>query len=323
MNWTRPHSPTYRVPGIPLALLAAMTSCGSRPRPEPDPAIEQEFLAEAKHKAEVLARNRDFQRRLLRLDQALALFAKNAAHGEDPKARAKAKSLGRFLEKESLQLRKELLPLLEEGEVRGKTIAAAALGFTGEQDLAPALVACLESSREPQVRTACLLGIGRLASPLTPLEPLTRILLDERAPLIHRRNASWALLRILDGGAKNQGFLELWKRILEGDPLSKDPVIAMHALRGLGLLRNPEALPALRPYLAHPKALIRETALIAIGRSGDPSAAAYILPLIGDLERNPNVRLTARKALKALAGGEVDEGYDQQAWRQRFGLKDS
>ena len=65
---------------------------------------------------------------------------------------------------------------------------------------------------------------------------------------------------------------------------------------------------------------MRTATAIAIGRLGDLRGTEALYTLLGREEPNENVRLAARKALQALAGGE-DRGYDVDEWRKVFDLR--
>jgi hypothetical protein len=58
-------------------------------------------------------------------------------------------------------------------------------------------------------------------------------------------------------------------------------------------------------------------AALALGRMNAQGSWKKLLELLGPQETVQNVRLVARKALAALAGG-VDHGYDIDAWRKTF-----
>ncbi|HHI81261.1 MAG TPA: HEAT repeat domain-containing protein [Planctomycetes bacterium] len=297
----------------------AWASCGSSPKPEKDPEIEQRFLAEQKKREEFLAKSKDTGRKLILLDQAMFEFSSNFSHKENPKAQRKAEGLLRFLRTQTLKIEDELIRQQREGSIRDRSISTAALGFVNDKRVLPLLVAGLKD-KNPQVRISAAFALGVQGNPLTPVQELGRILLDGEADTTLQRNASWALMRIQENGAPQEIFRKLWEKYLKGDPISKDLVVLVHSIRGLGLLRSPDALPALVPYLSHPKPLIRQATAIAIGRAGNRDAAKLLIDLLGGRESNPNVRLAARKALKALAGGAVDREYDLAAWKKEFGL---
>ncbi len=296
-----------------------LASCGSTPKAERDPQIEQRFLAEQKRREEFLAKSNDIPRKLILLDQAMFEFASNFAHKENPKAQRKAEGLLNFLRTQTLKIENGLIREQRDGSPRDRSISTAALGFVNDKRVLPLLVAGLQD-KDPQVKISAAFAMGVQGNPLSPVQELGKILLDPEADTTLKRNTSWALMRIQENGAPQAPFRKLWQKYLKGDPLSKDLVVLVHSIRGTGLLRSPDTLPALAPYLSYPKPLIRQATAIAMGRSGNRDAAKLLIDLLGGRENNPNVRLAARKALKALAGGAVDREYDLKAWKKEFGL---
>ena len=302
------------------AWLLFLASCGSTPKAQRDPEIEQRFLAEQKRREEFLAKSKDTPSKLILFDQAMFEFASNFAHKENPKAQRKAEGLLGFLRLQTLKMENELIREQRDGSPRDRSISTAALGFVDDKRVLPLLIAGLQD-KDPQVKISAAFAMGVQGNPLSPVQELGKILLDPDAPTILQRNASWALMRIQESGAPQAPFRKLWQKYLKGDPISKDLVVLVHSIRGIGLLRSPDALPTLVPYLQHPKPLIRQATAIAIGRSGNRDGAGLLIDLLGGRENNPNVRLAARKALKALAGGAVDREYDLAAWKKEFGLE--
>jgi hypothetical protein len=62
---------------------------------------------------------------------------------------------------------------------------------------------------------------------------------------------------------------------------------------------------------------VRINAAIALGRMNAQNQYEKLLELLSPAETVPNVRLAARKALQALAGG-TDHGYEVELWRREF-----
>ncbi len=256
---------------------------------------------------------------LQQFDQAIRAFRSTSARSENAASVRKAEAAKKLLEQLSAKHEQRLVLLLQDEAPRARWISAAALGFCGDPNIVGAIDKAL-MDRVPRVRESAAFGLGVLALPYTPLERLNRLVLDEKENEFVRKSAAWALVRLQLAKAPPKNFAALWPEVLKGDPLRKDPVLCMHALRGLGLLRSEDNLGTLRPYLSHPTPLLRQAALIAVGRTGSKRAARWILPFLTPEERVPNVRLTARKALKQLTGNRVDHEFDLDAWKREFGL---
>ena len=69
--------------------------------------------------------------------------------------------------------------------------------------------------------------------------------------------------------------------------------------------------------LKHPTPRLRMAAAVALGRMNAQEHWQPLLELLKPQEPNPNVRLSARKALARLAG-DKDYTYDIGAWRKVF-----
>jgi hypothetical protein len=312
--------PALRIAAL-LALPFALFACasgGDAARGESDPSIEQEFSANDKLRKEQREREGQLGNLLKRFDDALEAYQRNLQLGSGADVQQKVESLESLLEQESIRFQAKLLMLLGDEQPRPRWIAAAALGFTGDANVMEALRTRL-SDPVARVRESAAFGLGQLSVPYTPVAPLERILFeDESLPV--RRSAAWALVRLQQAKAPRAEFVPIWPRLLQGDALRLDEILALHGLRGIALLGEERFAPSAEPYLQHPRALIRQVAIIALARSGRVQDAAAIVPFLSPQESAPNVRLTARKALKHLTGNKVDHGFDLGAWRAEFGL---
>ncbi|HZN37766.1 MAG TPA: HEAT repeat domain-containing protein [Planctomycetota bacterium] len=81
-----------------------------------------------------------------------------------------------------------------------------------------------------------------------------------------------------------------------------DPLIAGNALRALGRLQLVACDRQLCALLADPRPRVRQEAVIAMGRSGEPTAVAAIAPLLQD---DPTLRSLAIEALGRLGGSQA------------------
>lgn len=307
-----------------LVLCACSSTETGTEKPVKDPALEREMQKEAERVQSEIAKNNDFDLVLLRIDKALDDYATNVAKSENIKAQRRADSLRQYLEVQSRRFAKQLVEALGSDAVRQRSIAAAALGFSGDEALVEPLANSLGDS-ESFVRSNAALGLGQLASPKTPLTTLVSIAKDSTRPIEERRAATWTIFRIQNAvrpkgfvPLEEEPFASLWPALLEGDTLGKDGILTVQALRGLGMLRDPSILDDAARYLSHPMALVRQAALIAVARSRNRRGAPLVLPFLSNSETNPNVRLTARKTLKALTGDRIDHEYDLKAWKKEF-----
>ena len=124
--------------------------------------------------------------------------------------------------------------------------------------------------------------------------------------------------------AEKKQLLSIWLGILRR-PADKpnnrvDPAILTPVVRGLGLFRNPEHAKMMERYTTNPTPSVRRNAAVALGRMGNQESQEALLKMIGPHENNANVRLAARKALQALAGG-LDGKYEVEKWKSFFKRK--
>lgn len=299
-----------------LGLLCALaTACGGAPEPVKDPAIEQDFLKQQQE-----AKEREigsFDEDLIKLDQAIdkytaAWLTDELAPGEKLKEKLDP-VIRRLTEKHFARL----LTTADQRDYPAKrSIALAALGFSGRSEaLDPLLNGARDESAE--IPVAALFGLAILQDPNTPIAVLGNLMLDAKRTVEVRRNASLALMRVQEKAFEPQTAEALWIQVLERPLESEDHAVQMHAVRALGLRRNPEHAKHIERFASHPQPKVRVAAAIALGRMKNASSVAPLLALLGPVETNDNVRLAARKALQALAGG-TDREYDVDAWRKVF-----
>ena len=181
-----------------------------------------------------------------------------------------------------------------------------------------ALVTALSDSDEHIVNQA-IHGLGMLRAPSTPTKSLVSIIEDTKTDLGSRRAAAWSLMSIQPHltGDRRQALLPVWLRLLSQPVGDLEPEITVQAIRGLGLYRRPADARFVEPYCDHPTALVRFHACVALGRQKNQDSHKKLFELLQPSESNRNVRLAARKALMALAGGK-DRGYDLKKWEKLF-----
>ena len=290
-----------------------------------EPQQERLYVQRKKDNAETLARQQAYEKALLDLDRLMDRYIQAVWSLGNDRADRQALTLEKAIHDIVLEHFAELMrSAIEADQGQNRAIAIASLGFSQRPEAIDALLNGLTAS-SPQIPGNAALALGILRDPRTPLAGLTDLAMTERSSdeLIEkpkdemRRTASWALLRLQPALNDRNGLAKVWPKIL-ATPVDKlDPGVAVHALRGIGLLRDKNLVGIALPYASHPMPKVREAAAIALGMLGNPTAVETLLALLGTAEANQNVRLAARKALMALAGN-VDLGFDVAEWRKVF-----
>ncbi len=328
---------------LPLASLALLSACGSAPDPVYDPNAADRFRTQEAKAEELRKRQEDFDRVLLDLDKSLDQYFSATMNSGFLRADRLSDSLERFIREKVGKNFDQLIALadgMQQGEIdpvaagvsrqlanqmqiavgslpRNQQIAMAALGFSNR---AEALDPLLNGAASKNENIACnaVLGLAILGDQRTPPEVIARVMDNEGFSATVRSSAAWSLLQMETKVVDSKPIQMVWARVLES-PIDDDSLdgILISALRGAGLSKNGDLVPEVARYTAHPTPLVRMCAAIALGRLQDPSVVEALYILIEPSEQNANVRLAARKALQALAGGN-DRGYDVKAWRELF-----
>ena len=316
---------------IAIALPLLLAGCASdAATPEMDPAIEEAFRQQQEREKELAISRSQFNRILLDLDKMVDsyVFMVNE-RGEADTADAVGK-IDRFLSQQvdgsfDVQTQQwesgyydELVRAADDPTYPGnQSIALAALGFSTRPETLSVLVNGVENE-DFIVSNSAVLGLAVFRDERTPPAVLARCVVEEGRPLSMRSNAAWALFQIQTILIDNDDeIVAFWKSLLEQPPLTVDPGILVSAVRGIGLTRDPELTDFVVKFVSDPTPQVRMAAAIALGRMQNQATYESLLALLGPAETNANVRLAARKALQALAGG-TDRGYDVLGWRLLF-----
>jgi HEAT repeat protein len=311
----------------PLLFAACSSSPEIRREAAPDVVAHEEKMREED------AKRRDFNAVLVRLDQAIdsyvqALFSQGG-YGADTQAERLEKLIRETVLDTGPSLVGRTTPV-KPGETYARLQAAAtdasnpnfqrialgALGFSGMAQAMPTLLQGVQLSDE-YVQDAAALGLGVLREPSTPIGPLAAIVSDPKHSTDGRVNAAWAIYCIQTAAREHGTFVQAWVRFLTELRDNVPDGVHVQALRGLGLARDTAHADLVASFLKSPLARKRMTAALALGRMNAQTHWAQLLELLGPQEVVQNVRLTARKALAELAGGN-DYGYDVTAWRKAF-----
>lgn len=179
----------------------------------------------------------------------------------------------------------EILAELETGPPRNRVIAAAALGFASDPAALSPLVVALDDPNE-RVAANALMGLGILASPDTPLEPVAELLRGSPDPNT-RWSAADCALSVVTAGGDGEAVRDAARAGL-ADP--EEPMVRSMCAMILALSGDADSVDALGELLYD------EVPLVS-------TAAARALWYLGEHEDQANGD-AARALFAAFSGGE-------------------
>ena len=319
----------------PLSFLPLLLGLGACAAADPNVDLseferyfDQELVDSEKAKAQRDKERNEFDRVLVQIDQAIDSYVRALNHRGIPSQDLKVEQLDRLLRqlvngkspdvaRPSNPNRPKQLIALASGSPheRRQAIALAALGFS---DHSQAMTVMVQGAQldNPVLVDSAVLGLALLKDPRTPPGVIAAIAENPNYHEEGRINAAWALYTVQQNSLKAAQITPVWLRLLSGND-DVHPGIVGTAVRGLGATRNPEHAPVVARFLRHPTPRVRLNATIALGRMNAQGMHEQLIELLEPGETAQNVRLGARKALQALAGG-TDRGYDPELWRREF-----
>jgi hypothetical protein len=299
-------------------------------------ALHPDIAALDKKVADDVARTRDIDAVLIRLDQALDSYVQAVANQGEARADQVAERLEKLIRETVVdngptslspaskdpnvpfvpgQNFQQLRAIAADARHPKQKVALAAIGFSGSYEVMPTILQGAQLS-DPFVVEGALLGLAVLRAPNTPPGVLTAIVANKTYPEDTRVMAAWALYRLHTASERKGPILDAWKQFLtQADSLPAG--VLVQVVRGIGHARDVENAPLVAPFLQHPVARLRMATAIALGRMNAQANWQDLVALLSPAETSQNVRLHASKALAELAGG-VDHGYDVAAWRKTF-----
>ena len=320
--------------GLFLLLLAGCAASTSTPT---TPDTNTETIAEVRQRDQDQAtsdqRRRSFQNVLLQLDQAMeshaqALANRGVARADEATARLEKLLQETVLDRRSVRIKPGQTPpppgdnfarlkaaAIDGSNTDAQGIALAALGFSGDNEVMPTILAGAQLDN-PVLVDRAVFGLAMLRAPATPPGVLAAIVDNSKLVEASRTQAAWALHRLQPVSEKRAEIVAIWQRLL-GAPQGLPGGVLVQTLRGTGLLRDATHIGLVAPFLRHTVPMVRMAAADALARMNAQDHAADLITLLGPDEPVPNVRLHARKALQELAG-HADYGYDVAAWRKAF-----
>lgn len=286
-----------------------------------DPELEDLEIA----RRDAIKRQEDFNLTLLQLDTSIDSYVLHLSRKGIASQDTKVQQLDRLIRQKvnggfpaGSNSERLIAAASDSEQPRSQGIALAALGFSNAENVMPIILQGAQLD-DPFLVDRAVLGLAILKDPRTPPGIIAAIAEDPDYHEYGRVQAAWALYVLQESSLHTDEILPVWVRILKTDD-NQHPAIISTAIRGLGYARDATNAQLVIPYLSHPVARVRFNATIALGRMNAQEAYAALIERLEPAETVQNVRLGARKALQALAGG-VDRGYDAEQWRMEFERK--
>jgi HEAT repeat protein len=249
---------------------------------------------------------------LTEYDATLRAWSNYKLGGRGSEDRRTVRTLERELSRRARERQPELVLMVESGPPNHRSVAAAALGFTGDPEVLSPLLAAL-SDPEPEVVNNALLGLGLLGDPDTPLARVL-FLLRKSPDAWTRNNAAFALYMLVWAGARSDDVAAANRGSLT-DP---EPGVRVQTARVAGRLADVEAIAVLGDLLHDDVALVSAAAassLASIASQHLEEKGRVARLLVDALDRvKPSHASRIRSELSLLRGSDL--GDDIEPWKE-------
>jgi HEAT repeat protein len=224
----------------------------------------------------------------------------------------KQKLLEHHITQMARERKEDLLYVIEAGPQHSRIIAAAALGFTRDQDVLSPLLDALEDS-DPRLVGNALLGLTILEHPNTPTERIASILQYDPDPQL-RWGAAYCARTLAERDIRNDRLTGAARSALH----DSEPIVRAQCCLLLGLVGDDESFGAIEGLIQDKIPLVSAAAIHGIGALGENSAklkGACARVLTDNLQVESSVvRKRVRVSLVQLA--ERDYGDNVEVWRR-------
>jgi len=310
------HPPASKLPrrprGLAALLATLMAAAGSVACSSTEPAPESEPFVEPQ------ATPPDTTGFLLaKLDTQVRGWQNLKHTARSNKDHRNMRALERQLAQEASERRDDLLAELESPSRKNRSIAAVALGFSGDPEVVGPLYAAL-GDPEPNVANNALIGLGILADPATPMSRIC-FLLTSAEEGDTRINAAFALGAIVGSGGRDPEVEPACLLALD-DP---EGGVRAQAAGVLGRLKSERAITTLGDLLYDESALVTRAAaasLAAIALAHDTELGNIARLMTGAAaRRKKDAKLVILNEMVRLSdknwGDDVDEWVE---WAHRL-----
>jgi hypothetical protein len=285
-----------------LAALASAAGCKTNePQPEGEPFVPPEPAAEE-----------SVGFFLTKLDNQLKAWTNLKIGAESSDELRTLRSLETEIAQETARRKQDLLAELESRSPNNRSVAAIALGFTGDSGVVGPLYTAL-ADPDPLVENNALVGLGVLASPETPLPRICHILASDEDPWT-RSNAAYAMSAVVGAGGRDDCAAPTCRDAL----IDEEPGVRVQAATILGMLADRAAVAGLGDLLYDEQPLVARAAAAALG-----AIARAEMEELGPIARRLTDAAVRRKdplqsalvqELRRLSS--VDYGDDLKAWTE-------
>jgi len=248
---------------------------------------------------------------LAELDRTMTAWNQAKLEAHDPPTATVEHNLRDYLRYLTRLRREDLIEELSTGPPRNRTIAAMALGFTGDVEAEGPLLASL-SDRDGAIVANALLGLGLLGRADTPLEEICRLLQHSPRPEV-RNSAAYAMQCIVTAGGRSDAVAVAARRGL----VDAQPGVRVPSALTLGLIVDTNSVERLSDLLYDEIPLVSNAAassLVLIGTRSLEHKGVCARLLFSGLDRvTPSRRSTLLQGLARLSGRYLGE--ETEAWR--------
>ena len=220
----------------------------------------------------------------------------------------KQKLLEHHITQMARERKEDLLYVLEAGPQHSRIIAAAALGFTRDQDVLSPLLDALDDS-DPRLVGNSLLGLTILEHPDTPTERIASILQYDPDPQL-RWGAAYCARTLVERKIRDDNLTGAARSGLH----DTEPVVQAQCCLLLGLVGDDESFAAIEGLIQDSVPLVSAAAIRGIAALGQNSVklkGACARALTNNLQVEDSiVRKRVRVSLVELAGRDYGDNAD-------------
>lgn len=254
---------------------------------------------------------------LTRYDESVRAWTNYKLRERTPEVERRLRGLERELRQRANRRLDELIEQVETGPPINRSVAAVALGFTGDPAAQGPLLSALSDPVDDVVQNA-LLGLGQLGRPDTPTSEITYLMRSSTDPWI-RSNAAFALQRIVASGAEGEDILVAARAGL-GD---EEAGVRAQCAAVVGMLNDDESVEVLSDLLYDDVVLVAAASASSLSRIGlavDQEKGEIARTLVTALEKLDEDRqaVVLVELIRLCEANLGDEAEDYKEWAYKL-----